>query len=125
MELYYTSYTKTINNTNYFFVKKYTKFSEFKDAPAILESFGMHTNFDKACAIACVNDPVIKERLFKEVTPELNYRQINSAITVKPDLSDNFRVEHKNNKTSLVTKLNGLKKIISAKIPHWRLHPNF
>ena len=125
MELYYTSYTKTINNTNYFFVKKYTKFSEFKDAPAILESYGMHTNFDKACAIACVNDPVIKERLFKEVTPELNYRQINSAITANPDLSDSFRVEHKNNKTSLVTKLNGLKKIISAKIPHWRLHPNF
>ena len=125
MELYYTSYTKTINNTNYFFVKKYAKFSEFKDAPAILESYGMHTNFDKACAIACVNDPVIKERLFKEVTPELNYRQINSAITANPDLSDSFRVEHKNNKTSLVTKLNGLKKIISAKIPHWRLHPNF
>ena len=125
MELYYTSYTKTINNTNYFFVKKYTKFSEFKDAPAILESYGMHSNFDKACAIACVNDPAIKERLLKEATTELNYRQINSAITAKPDLSESFRVEHNNNKTSLVTKLNGLKKIISAKIPHWRLHPNF
>lgn len=125
MELFYTSYTKTINNTNYFFVKKYTKFSEFKDVPAILESFGMHTNFDKACAIACVIDPAIKERLLKEATPELNYRQVNGAIIGKPDLSDSFRVEHKNNKTSLVTKLNGLKKIISAKIPHWRLHPNF
>jgi putative NIF3 family GTP cyclohydrolase 1 type 2 len=106
-------------------VKKYTRFSEFKDAPAILESYGMHTNFDKACAIACINDPVIKERLFKEATPpELNSWQVNSSIVARPDLSESLRVEYKNNKTSLVTRLSGIRKIISAKIPHWRLLPN-
>lgn len=124
MEQHYTSYTKTINNTNYYFVKKYTRYSEFKDAPAILESYGMHTNFDKACAIAAIHDPVIKEKLFKEATSELSSWQINGAIAARPDLSESLRVEYKNNKISLVTRLSGIRKIISAKIPHWRLLPN-
>lgn len=125
MEQHYLAYTKTINSTNYYFVKKYTCYSEFKDTPAILVSYGMHINFEKACAIADIHDPVIKERLFKEANPVLSYSQNNNnTIAYKPDLSESFRVEHKNNKTSLVTKLNGIKKIITSKIPHWRLLPN-
>lgn len=124
MEQHYLAYTKIINTTNYYFVKKYTRYSELKDAPAILVSYGMHSDFDKACAIADIQDPVIKERLFNEANPVLNYSLINNTIAYKPDLSESFRVEHKNNKTSLVTKLNGIKKIISSKMPHWRLLPN-
>jgi hypothetical protein len=123
MEQYYTSYTKTINNTSYYFVKKYTRYPEFKGAPSILESYGMHTSFDKACSIAAVCDPAIKERLLKEASPALTYRQLKGAVAVKPDLSESFVVQHKNNKTSLVTKLSGIRKIISAKIPNWRLLP--
>lgn len=124
MEQYYLAYSKTINTKNYFFVKKYTRYSELKDAPAILVSYGMHSNFNKACSIADIQDPVIKERLFKEANPVLNYSQNNNTIAYKPDLSESFRVEHKNNNTALVTRLKGIKKIISSKMPHWRLLPN-
>ncbi len=63
MEKIYTSYTKKIQNTTYYFVKKFIVFPEFKDVPSFLESFGMHTNFNKACEIALVNDEEIRIQL--------------------------------------------------------------
>ena len=124
MEHYYTAYTKTINNTPYYFVKKYTRFTEFNNAPDILESYGMHTDFDKACNIAAVYDEAIKKQLFKEAAPGLMYGQIDMPVPVKPLLSKNLSVERVDNKITLVTRLSGIKKIISAKIPHWPLLPH-
>lgn len=124
MEHYYTSYTKTINNTTYYFVKKYTRFPELKNAPAILESYGMHTNFNKACNIAAIQNPAIRQQLFKEAEPGLTYGQNIAAIPSAPLLSKSLRLEKVNNKTFLVTKFTGIKKIITARIPHWRLLPH-
>lgn len=124
MEHYYTAYTKTINNTPYYFVKKYTRFPELKNAPAILENYGMHTDFNTACNIAVIHDIEIKQQLFKEAAPGVIYGQDISAIAATPLLSKTLRVELVNNKTTLVTKLSGIKKIITAKIPHWRLSPH-
>lgn len=124
MEHYYTSYTKIINNTTYYFVKKYSRFTELKNAPAILESYGMHTNFNKACNIAGIHDPAIRQQLFKEAEPGLIYGQNVAAIPSAHALSKSLRLEHVNNKTSLVTRLTGIKKIITARIPHWRLLPH-
>lgn len=117
MEHYYTAYTKMINNTSYYFIKKYTRFSELKDAPAILENYAMHTNFIKACKIACIDDAVIMQQLFNEANPGNCY----ADNTAKPALSTNLRVELINNKPSLVSRLSGIKKLISARIPHWRI----
>ena len=66
MENFYNAYTKVIENKTYYFVKKYLIFPEFKDVAPVLESYGMHTDFNKACSIAAVNDPKIREQLLNE-----------------------------------------------------------
>ena len=120
MEFFYTAYTKTINDITYYFVKKYTRFPELKNAPAVLESYGMHTNFNKACKIAAIEDPEIKQQLFKESNPGLAYGYNPAG----PVLSKNLRVELVNDRPSLVSKLSVIKKLITSKIPHWRLLPH-
>lgn len=67
MEKIYQSYTKTIQNTTYYFVKKFMVFPELMDVPPILESYGMHTNFDKCCGIAGINEDVVKKQLLDEM----------------------------------------------------------
>lgn len=66
METFYTAYTKLLDYKTYYFVKKFTAFPEFKDVSPILESYGMHTNFDKACSIAGVTDPLVKQQLLQQ-----------------------------------------------------------
>lgn len=52
MKTLYMAYSKSINGTTFYFVKTFQTFPEFKNVPPILESYGMHTRFDKACEIA-------------------------------------------------------------------------
>ena len=72
MENHYTAYTKVINDVTFYFVKKYKAFPEYKDVQPILEHYGMHTNFDKACQIAMVDDKAIKEQLLNDLEQNLN-----------------------------------------------------
>lgn len=72
METFYTAYTKMLDYKMYYFIKKFSAFPEFKNVSPVLESYGMHTDFDKACSIAGVNDPAVKEQLLlqaQENTP--------------------------------------------------------
>lgn len=124
MEHYYTAYTKTINNIPYYFVKKYSRYTELQNTPAILESYGMHVDFNSACDIAAIHDVELKQQLFKEAAPGLVYGQRLSATIARPLLSKKLRIERVDNKISLVTKFSGIKKIITAKIPNWRLLPH-
>jgi hypothetical protein len=66
METFYTAYTKLLDYKVYYFVKKYSAFPEFKNVSPILETYGMHTDFNKACSIAGVTDQAIKEQLLKQ-----------------------------------------------------------
>lgn len=66
MENFYTAYTKIIENKTYYFVKKYLIFPELKDVAPVLESYGMHTDFNKACSIASIYDTHIREQLLNE-----------------------------------------------------------
>ena len=66
METFYTAYTKLLDYKTYYFVKKFTAFPEFKDVSPILESYGMHNDFDKACSIAGLTDASIKEQLLQQ-----------------------------------------------------------
>ena len=59
MENIYTVYTKIINGLTFYFVKKYKTIPEYNDLPPILESYGMHSDFDKACSIAMTNSKPI------------------------------------------------------------------
>jgi len=67
METFYTAYTKLLDYKTYYFIKKFSSFPEFKNVSPVLESYGMHTDFDKACSIAGINDSAIKDELLKQV----------------------------------------------------------
>jgi hypothetical protein len=66
METIYTAYTKLLDYKMYYFVKKYSSFPELKNVSPILEAYGMHTDFNRACSIAGVHDAKIREQLLKE-----------------------------------------------------------
>ncbi|MEP7230430.1 MAG: hypothetical protein ABI691_09270 [Ginsengibacter sp.] len=66
MDTFYTAYTRPVNGTNYFFVKKYSSFPELNGVPDILENFGMHADFKSACRIAGLKDPAIMQKLLKD-----------------------------------------------------------
>ena len=67
MEAKYTAYTKVLENKTFYFVKKFSIFPEVENIPPILEAYGMHTDFEKACTIALLNDPAIKKQLLSEI----------------------------------------------------------
>ncbi len=67
MNTFYTAYTRPIHGTIFYFVKKFIIFPELKDVPDIMESYGMHTDFNRACRIAQVKDPAIKQKLLMEM----------------------------------------------------------
>jgi hypothetical protein len=72
MENYYTAYTKIIDGTTFYFVKEYKMFPEYKDVQPVLEKYGMHTDFDKACQIAMIEDKLIKEQLLNNLEQNSN-----------------------------------------------------
>lgn len=69
MENIFNAYSKVVAGQHYFFVKKYLTFPEFNNVPDVLIGYGMHIDFDKACKIAQVSDPVVKERLWGMLEP--------------------------------------------------------
>ena len=76
MENIYTAYTKMIENKTYYFVKKFMAFPELKNVEPILESYGMHTDFNKACSIAGVYDASIREYLLHEANGTLQQAKV-------------------------------------------------
>ena len=83
MEYSYNAYTKLIDNQTYFFVKKYLQFSELKDVEPILTNYGMHLDFYKACSIASINDPAIREQLFREANATIQQAKVVDFNGVK------------------------------------------
>ncbi len=67
MNIFYTAYTRQIQGTNFYFVKKFSTFPELKGIPDILESIGMHRDFKIACRIAKINDPLIQQNLLSAI----------------------------------------------------------
>jgi hypothetical protein len=63
MEKSYSAYEKTINGTTFYFVKQYRVFPEYKNVPPLLETYGMHTDFQKACGIASIHDEEVQQEL--------------------------------------------------------------
>lgn len=67
METIYTAYSKVVNDVNFYFVKKYTVFPEYENSPEILDSFGMHTDFFRACDIAEIHDDRVINKLMNDL----------------------------------------------------------
>jgi hypothetical protein len=84
METFYKAYTKIEQNKTYYFVKKFLSFPEYQDVEDILEGYGMHTDFNKACSIAGINNPKIRKQLFDGIltvdaaTPQAKVIDMNS-----------------------------------------------
>ena len=76
MENFYTAYTKVIENKTYYFVKKFMAFPEFEGVEPVLESYAMHADFEKACSIAGISDPLVKTRLLKEANETLQVAKV-------------------------------------------------
>lgn len=67
MENFYTAYTKVVQSATFYFVKKYITFPELRDIPSVLDSYGMHTDFNRACEIAGVKDNEVKKHLLADI----------------------------------------------------------
>ena len=76
MENFYNCYTKVIENKTYYFVKRFLIFPEFKDVAPVMESYGMHTDFNKACSIASIYDPKIREQLLNEAQGTIQHAKV-------------------------------------------------
>ena len=76
MENFYTAYTRVVQNTTFYFVKKYITFPEYKDVPGVLESYGMHTDFNRACQIALINDKEIRKHLLADLQNNPNSAKV-------------------------------------------------
>lgn len=76
MENFYTAYTRVVQNTTFYFVKKYITFPEYKDVPGVLDSYGMHTDFNRACKIAVINDKEIRKQLLANLQVNPNSAKV-------------------------------------------------
>lgn len=87
MNTFYTAYTKHVQGTKFYFVKKFSTFPEIKNMPDILENFGMHTDFKTACRIAKITDSLIQKILLESIegaeSDQGKVIQMNSLNAVK------------------------------------------
>lgn len=67
MEHLYTVHTKVIQDQTYYFVKKIMALPEFKGLADVVVGYGMHTDFEKACSIAGVDDGECRKQLLHEL----------------------------------------------------------
>ena len=100
MENIYEAYTRTVDNHIYYFVKKKTSFPELAGSPVILDQYGMHSDFLKACSIAHIVDQNIISELMKSVQlmPE-------SAKVVSMDKEKSFNKAVIRNTHSVLSRL--------------------
>lgn len=67
MEHVYTVHTKLIEGKTYYFVKKIMTIPELGEAANLVTGYGMHTDFEKACSIAGIDDESARKKLLTEI----------------------------------------------------------
>ncbi len=76
MEQFYDSYTKVIQDKTYYFVKRYLRFPEYAGVSDIMEGYGMHTDFNKACEIAGIKDTAVRKQVFEQMERKFTYARV-------------------------------------------------
>ena len=76
METIFTCYTKKIQGSIFYFVKKFIVLPEYNSIPPVQEGYGMHTDFNRACAIAGLYDNSIKKQLLEEIETGLKQAKV-------------------------------------------------
>jgi DNA topoisomerase IA len=91
MNYNYETYFKMIENRKYYFVKKYLQFKEYGDSLCdVLEGYGMHTDFSKACIIAGIKDNSLQQKLFAQMEAQLSEIKViemNQPVSVIKKIS--------------------------------------
>ena len=83
MEHVYTVHTKQIEGKTYYFVKKIMTFPELGEAANMVTGYGMHTDFEKACIIAGIDDPQCRQKLLFDFEKQ-NQPVIPEQLPAKP-----------------------------------------
>ena len=104
MKPFYTAYAKAIDGITFYFVKSYLTFPEYKSIPPILETYGMHTSFKKACNIAQVHDPETQQRLLNEIE---NNAATCKVIPLQPASTKIYNLKRKHTYFPSILKLLG------------------
>lgn len=88
MEKIYQAYERTIDGKQFYFIKQYLAFPEYKSVPPLLQQYGMHSDFNKACNIAMVHDAAIQKKLSIDLgikAPEAKQSRLEIySYTLKP-----------------------------------------
>ncbi len=83
MEHVYSAYTKIVQDQLHYFVKKTMVIPELVGIADIVVGFGMHTDFEKACLIAGINDPA--ERMKLQAGLEQSVITVQAPAVVKQE----------------------------------------
>lgn len=105
MEIFYTAYTKTIHGTPFYFVKTFHTFPEYQNVAPALETYGMHTKFEKACKIAMVYDKEIQQQLLYKIE---NNKAVSKVIPLHPAANKIYNLKRKQTVFPSLLKLIGL-----------------
>lgn len=60
----YEAYVKEVNGIPLYFVKHFLVFPEYSNIDPLVQGYGMHADFEKACNIAGILDPAIRKSIF-------------------------------------------------------------
>ena len=83
MNYIYESYFKTIKGEKHFFVKNYLRLDGIGEVSDIMEGYGMHTDFKKACLIAGIKEVHLQQKIFDSMEANLAEAKIinlNSSL---------------------------------------------
>lgn len=86
MKHVYTVHTKLIEGKTYYFVKKIMTIPELGEAANLVTGYGMHTDFEKACNIASIDDPAARKKLWAEL--ELQHKPKEPAKKPSIEITD-------------------------------------
>ena len=95
MEKIYIAYQREVNHEIFYFVKEFCSFPNIPNATTILENYGMHRNFLKACRIAQIEDESIIQSLldqFKVKEPQGKLIPIKSEKSKTNRFLENTRI---------------------------------
>jgi len=105
METFYRAYTKTINGTLFYFAKSWHAFPEYRDLAPVPVGFGMNTSFKRACRIAGIDDPAIRQQLLQQIEDNAEACKV---IPLSPQVNNVYKLKRKHGYFPSLLKLIGI-----------------
>lgn len=77
----YTAYVKSIDGRIFYFAKSFLTFPKYKNISPILQTYGKHTDFEKACNIAQIFDKDIQMQMLQEIETNMESTKVLPLYT--------------------------------------------